>query len=167
MKVFILIISLLTTLVSCGQKKDKMYTDKVLNDFSRNSYFIVLKTVTEMGTALKLIDNDDLYFYFHEKKGLNKEGYKKFVYSFLNEDKELELTNNDLKKYGFIEVRHDKVVDTDAKKGKDFFLKKYFKNQVIIDGVSEEKKNYIIKVLYDWQIASKIDDETGYLVIAK
>lgn len=165
MKLSILIIMLLTTLVGCSQKKDKMFLDKVLKDFSRNSYFIVLKTGTADRRVLRLIDNDDLYFYFHEKRGLNEEEYKKYIASFLNQNSILELTKNDLNKYGFLEVKNNKEVNADAKKGKDFFLNKYFKNRVIIDGVTNEKRNYIITVLYDWEIPSKIDDETGYLVI--
>lgn len=167
MKYIILSMFLLTTLVSCGQKKDKMFLDKVLNDYSRDSYFIILKTSTANQTTTSLIDNDDLFFYFHERKGFDQNAYKDFMSSFINEGKVLEVNIADYKKYGFIEIKSDRSIDADAKKGKDFFLNKYFKNRVIIDGINDEKRNYIIKVLYDWQIASKIDDETGYLIMSK
>lgn len=167
MKLHILIVLLFTTLISCGQKKDAMFLDKILNDYSRNSYFIVVKTATGNRSALSLIDNDDLYFYVHEKKGLEKEAYKKFILPFLNENESLGLTKSDFKKYGFAEIKAIPAIDADAKKGKAFFLNKYFKNKVIIDGITNEKKNYIIKILYDWGIASKIDDETGYLIITE
>ena len=167
MKSIILSLCLLTTIVSCGQKKDKMFLDKVLNDYSRDSYFVVLKTKTANRTATSLIDNDDLYFYFHEKKGFDKKAYKEFMTSFLNQVKVLELSKSDYDKYGFNEVRKDQSIDADVSKGKDFFLNKYFKNQVIIDGFTREKKTYIIKVLYDWEVATKIDDESGYLVMSK
>ena len=167
MKSIILSICLLTTIISCGQKKDKMFLDKVLNDYSRDSYFIVLKTKTANRTATSLIDNDDLYFYFHEKKGFEKRAYKEFIASFINQAKVLELSKGDYEKYGFNEIKNDQSIAADAKKGKDFFLNKYFKNQVIVDGITKEKRNYLIKVLYDWQVATKIDDESGYLVVSK
>lgn len=167
MKSIILSICLLTTLLSCGQKKDKMFLDKVLNDYSRDSYFVVLKTKTANRTATSLIDNDDLYFYFYEKKGFDRKAYKDFMTSFINQPKVLELSKGDYEKYGFNEVRKDQYIDVDVSKGKDFFLNKYFKNQVIVDSITREKRNYIIKVLYDWQVATKIDDESGYLIMSR
>lgn len=144
-----------------------MFLDKVLNDYSRDSYFIVLKTATANRTTESLIDNDDLYFYFHEKKGFDKKAYKDFMSSFINQAKVLEVNKSDYEKYGFIEIKKNESIDTDAKKGKDFFLNKYFKNQVIVDDITKEKRDCIIKVLYDWQITTKIDDESGYLVMSK
>ena len=161
-----MIVVIVSILYSCTMANDTFYT-KILNDFTDNSYYI--KVPCKIGEVKSecLVENDDFYSFINQSRNLDKDGYKKFVLDLLKQNKVLEISGSDYVKHDFIEVKKDPSIDADVKKGKDFFLNKYFKNRVIIDDVTDEKRNYIIKVLYDWQIASKIDDETGYLVVSK
>ena len=43
-------------------------------------------------------------------------------------------------------------------------MQKYFNNRVLKDGISVEDKNSILAALFQLKIASKIDDESGYLI---
>ena len=165
--IFVLIVSILFTLVGCSQQRNSMFLNTVLNDYSRNSYFISIKITVSNHTSLYLIKNSDLYFYFHETKNLTQNNYREQMLMFFDKNIPLMVTDNNVKKYGFINVLSNKFIDENAQKGKEYFLQKYFRNKVLTDRISETDKYYIIEILYNWSIASKIDDETGYLVIDK
>jgi hypothetical protein len=166
-RLFILKLIILINLAGCSQKENTMFLNKIVNDFSRNSYFILINISTSNQVSKCLIENNNLFFYFHQTKGLTKEEYKKYIISILNNNTILSITSDDKKKYGFISINSSAVITETAKRGKTFFLNRYFNDRVLKNGIAEDEKFNIINVLYNWQIASKLDDETGYLFIDK
>ena len=59
-----LLIIIFFTIVGCafGQKKDRSFFDKLLNDFSRNSSFVLVKIGLENKGINYLIENNKLDF---------------------------------------------------------------------------------------------------------
>jgi hypothetical protein len=73
-----------------------------------------------------------------------------------------------LDKFNFIKVQSSKKIDNNFKKGLNNFIKNYFNNgNVLKNKVTDEEQNYIVKLLFENEIATFIDDETGYLLIKK
>lgn len=167
MKIFIIIAMTTLSMQSCSQSNSNSFVSKVINDFSRNSYFIILNTELSEGINISLIENDDLFYYFNQTKGYNEETYKKEIEIIMRERRVLKITDADFAKFEFIKVKSIPMLNKEAKKGKEFIVNKYFKNRVIVDNVSDDQKNFLIKMLFDWSVASRIDDETGYLIIDK
>ncbi|WP_315814632.1 hypothetical protein [Paraflavitalea speifideaquila] len=136
-----------------------------MNDFSSNSYFVVLHVKLSEGVVISTIQNDDLFHYFNKTKGYDENRYKSEIGSMLKENKQLTITNADFLAFGFTKVVDGPKIIREARKGKDIVLNKYFNSQVIKEGVSNDEKGVLIRVLFEWSIPASIDDETGYLVI--
>jgi hypothetical protein len=152
---------------ACSQKHDEVFLNKVTGDFSRNSYYIVVKVGMQNKGTDYLIDNDDLFYFFHQTKGFDKSTYQKYVIPILQSRKPIFVSDTDISKFGFIKLIRNEYVHTEAVKGKDAFVKSFFKGNVLKDGISVEERNNIAQVLYDWQITTRIDDESGYLTMNK
>lgn len=165
MRFFIETFIILLSMLACSQSSKSGFVDKVTNDFSRNSYFIFLNVRLPEGITTSLIENDDLYYFFHKTKGYDEAKYKEDVGVIINKSKALSVAETDFSKFGFTRLVSIPKFKVEAKKGKDFIMGKYFKDHVIIDGIMEKERNALIRLLFDWNIPSKIDDETGYLII--
>lgn len=165
MRFFSVTIITLLSMQACSQKRDSGFIAKITDDFSRNSYFIVLDVSLPAGITTSLIENDDLYYYFYKTKGYNENRYKEEIRMIIKKNKVLTVTNVYFSKFGFSKVENLQKLNDDAKKGKGFIMGKYFKNYIIKDGVTKNERNVLIKMLFDWNIPSKIDDESGYLII--
>jgi hypothetical protein len=162
-----LLVIIFFTLVGCafGQKKDSSFFDKLLNDFSRNSSFVLVKIVLENKGINYLIENDDLFYFFNQAKGLNRTQYQKFMMSILKSNQSINISRKDISKFGFLKVIANADVRAKFSKGKDSFVKYYFKEKVLKDGFTEEVKNNIVQALFYWQIVTRIDGESGVLII--
>ena len=167
MRFLIIFTIILLSMQACSQRSNDNFVDKIANDFSRNSYFIVLNAKLSEGIITCVIENDDLFYYFNKTKGYDESKYKKEVGTIIRENKILSITETDFSNFGFSKIVKNSKLDDGVKKGKDFIVGKYFKNRVIVDGVSDDERNILIKLLFDWGITSRIDDETGYLIIDK
>jgi hypothetical protein len=148
---------------SCSQKKDNPFVEKIIGDYSRNSYFVLIGIKSSTATSMYLIENDDLFYYYHQQKGYNEKQYQEFIKPLLSEEKSIMVSSDDIKKYGFTAITSAKL-EEEMKKDKSYLLQKYFANHVLKDGISIEERNVIIAVLFNWKIASRIDDESGYLI---
>ncbi len=166
-KPLFIIILILVSLAAYSQKNDNIFFEKLLNDFSKNSYFILVKSDSQNKSTYYLIENDDLYYFFHETKGLDKTEYQKFMIPLLKYHKSIYLSNKDIFKFGFIKLTKNEHLGGKATIDKDAFVDNFFKGRVLKEGLSVEEKNYIVQVLFYWQIAAKIDDESGFLIIDK
>lgn len=167
MRYFIVTFILLLSMQGCSQNSASDFVDKVTSDFSRSSYFIIIRIKFPDGVTESLIENDDLYYFFHKTEGYDEARYKEEISNLIKTDHELNVSETDFSKFGFIKLARLSKLDEEAKMGKDFIVNKYFKNRVIVNGVTFNERNALIKLLFDWNIASKIDDETGYLIIEK
>lgn len=167
MRFLVIFTIILLSMQACSQRSNDNFVDKIANDFSRNSYFIVLSVKLSEGITICLVENDELFYYFNKTKGYDESKYKKEVGAIIRENKILSITEADFSNFGFNKIVKTSKFDEEVKKGKDFIVGKYFKNRVIVDGVSDNERNTLIKLLFDWGITSRIDDETGYLIIDK
>ena len=82
----------------------------------------------------------------------------------INEEKPITVVTADINKYNFTVVDPNNTISEEIKKGKKYLLQKYFENRVLKDGTSIADRNNIISALFNWNIASRIDDESGYLI---
>lgn len=156
-----------SSLFACSQKHNEVFLSKVTGDFSRNSYFIIVKTGTQNKGTDYLIDNDDLFYFFRQTKGFDKTAYQKYMIPILQSNKSISVSDTDISRFGFIKLTRNEHVHAEAVKGKDAFVDNFFKGKILKDGLSVEQRNNIVQVLYDWQIATRIDDESGYLIMNK
>ena len=162
MKVLLLIL-----LFSCMQS-DSVFLDKVLNDFDSYSYFIALDVEAPNYNGKIIVENEDLYYIFQETKGVsNKEEYKAKVKEAIHNESTLSLNISDFEEWEIYRVLKSRTVNSVFAKGKDRFIAHYFDGRVLKDGISDDERNAIIEKLFEWEMPSKNDDETGYLVIDK
>ncbi|GEM_PF-1701912 len=164
MRILIILYCLVMHLTSCSQKKDNLFVERIFSDYSRSSYYILINIESSGKPLPYLIENDDLFYYYHQQKGYNEKQYQEFIKPLINEGKSITVSASDINKYGFIIVHPNNKMREEIKKGKIFLLKKYFENRVLKEGTAIEDRNIIISALFNWNIASKIDDESGYLI---
>ncbi len=157
---------LLIVLFSCTQE-EVMFLDKVVSNFDRYSYFIAIDLESSAYRGRVIIENDDLYYYFEQTKQLDKLAYKNLIINTLKSNGYLDVPNINLVKWNFNKVPSVASVTKNAEKGEDEFIKVYFEGRVLKDGISDEERTAIINQLFDWEIPSRIDDETGYLIISR
>lgn len=155
-------------LSSCTMNKDTSFYQKVINDFDRYSYFISIEVHSEKYNGKFIIENDDLYSYLQQTQKIDREKYKAIIKEKLINHSSLELSNSTQSQSNFIKVPEIESVNANAKKGTDEFIKIYFDNgKVLKDGITDDERTAVIQKLFEWEVASKIDDETGYLILNK
>ncbi|MHC5310116.1 hypothetical protein ACYSNM_08595 [Myroides sp. LJL116] len=141
---------------------ESTFIDKVLTDFERYSYYVSFSLANG---ERYIIENDDLFYYFQKQDDFSREQYKKEIKEKLINGYSIEIKNLNS---NFIEVSDVPRVDANAEKGLDEFIKIYFDNsKTLKDGITDDERIAIIQQLFKWEITSKIDDETGYLVISR
>ena len=91
-----------------------------------------------------------------------------YIY-LLSRKSKLSLGKSDLIKWHFIKVKKIEAVENYSIKGKNELIEHYFNhidnNFVIKKGIDDNETNAVIAKLFELKIASRIDDETGYLII--
>jgi len=153
-------------LFTCNTK-NSMFLDKIVNNFDRNSYFIAIDVKSAEYNGRVIIENDDLYYYYEQKKQYSKSIYKDFIIQKLLANESLNINATDFEKWNFYKVPSIISITQNEEKGVEGFIKTYFDGRVLKDGITDEERIAIINQLFEWEIASYIDDETGYLVIKK
>jgi hypothetical protein len=167
MKILILVTITLKSIFSLVQQNNDTFLNKILSDYSRNSFYISVEAINQNKSFPVIINNEDLFSYFNKTKGLNKEQYTKYIKSAINDNKTISLTSSNISKYGFIKIKPRSEIDKEAKNGVTVILNKYFKNKVLVDGISASDRSYLIYLLFKWEIATKVDEESGYLIYEK
>ncbi|MGD1320759.1 hypothetical protein [Chryseobacterium sp. 2R14A] len=156
-----LIIFLLLSFFSASFSKQNSFLDCILNDYNRHSSFILIRANESIDY---IIENDDLYYYFQRQEKLDKNDYKKEIKHKLLNNSFVKISNPNS---SFIKVQTVPSVEANAKKGVDEFINIYFNNNTLKSGIKSHVKASIIRQLFRWEIKTKIDDETGYLIISK
>jgi hypothetical protein len=176
--IIVFLIGLFAAQISSGQGDD--FYDRVLADFNCiHCSFIAIDVESADYTGRVIIDNGTLYALLSRGKEYDKKNYRDFVKKVLIKKEKLKLDNvflsdakDSLYTSGMNSIRFDilkgsKEVDEVAAKGKEEFIKHYFHKPagalVVKDGI--EDRNPVINKLFEWRIATLIDDETGYLLI--
>jgi len=146
--------------------KNETFQNKILSSLEdRYSYYLTFNVSSTSYNGVVVIENRDFYYYCYSTKKMGKTKYVEYMKKILSNDETIYLKNVDLDKWSFLKVKFDPVIFSDAKRGKDAFTDKYFKNGFLRAGYSIENTAYIIYLLFKWKIAAKIDCESGYLFI--
>lgn len=150
---------------SCMNNNPKFY-DKVLNDFEGYSWFISINVKSLGYNGEVVIENAELFYCLNKTQKIEKQEYLKILKKKLENNLAIEI--EDIEKYSFIKVPIVSSVEANSKEGLEKFINIYFnKGKVLKDGITDDERTVIIQKLFEWEIASKLDDETGYLVISR
>ena len=150
---------------SCVGTMDISFINKVLNDFDKYSYFLVIEVKTLKTTESYIIQNHNLFNYLKNTKKISKENYINIMKDKLTKKTPLIIDNPNS---NFIKISKNENVESNAKKGLAEFIKTYFDNEKVLkENIVEVEKIAIIQKLFEWKVPCKIDDETGYLIISK
>ena len=142
-----------------------MFTDRIINNFDKNSFFISINVKTREFKGPVIIENDDLFYYYQQKKHYTKSVYKDFIVQKLRTNESFNVNDTDFLTWNFYKVPSIIAITKNAEKGVDVFIQTYFNGRVLKDNITDEERIAIIYQLFKWEIVSYIDDETGYLVI--
>lgn len=143
------------------------FLDKVLNDFGRNSCFVIVKIESKDYIGLATIENDDLFYFLSKTKNYKKEQYLANIKKLLLSKSTIDLENESLEKWNFVKIIPCQSIDLISNKGLKVFLNHFFENGVLKGELNEVEKTAIIAKLYNWKIPIKTDDESGRLIILK
>src|SRR5688572_269196 len=122
MKILMIVYCLVIYSNSCTQRNDNLFIERVTDDFSRSSYYILINIKSGSKTDQYLMENDDFFYYFHQQKGYTEKQYQEFIRSIIGDKRTLTVSNDDIKKYGFIAVRPSDKLTNEIKKGKNSLL---------------------------------------------
>jgi hypothetical protein len=157
----------LIMLLSSCMHSDSIFYDKLLNDFDRYSWFITIEIKSSEYNGKVIIENDDLFYCLNQTQKLDKEQYKKIIKEKLENNSSIVIGKESLTKWNFVKVPTIERVNQNAKKGVDEFIKIYFDGKVLRDDIADDDRTVVIQKLFEWGVPSKIDDETGYLILSR
>ena len=160
-----MIFSLFNADLSSCNGQESNFIDKILSDFSDNSFHLKLTIAVDKIPKTVIIENDDFYMYVKNQKNLDKAAYSIYVKNLLIGKEILTLNTSELVKWGFITPHQEFDVHKRKAEGKNKFLEYYFNsNKVVKEGFEQPTQFNLIEILFDWQLVCKFDDETGYLI---
>ncbi len=159
-------------LLCCFKSQGESFYDKVLSPEStqrRYDYFISIPVYSDADTFQYVVTSHFLFTFLSSmNKGLTYEAYRSELSNLLTENKgvKVALPVKELQeKWHFSKVVPIASVDKNATQGKEHFIKQYFNNGIMNDGINYPEKNAIVSYLFKWGIGIKTDHETGYLYI--
>lgn len=155
---------------SCASERWKeKVLDACVNDFQRHSYFISLKVKTDSAVVRCLVRTGYLFLYFRDRQALNEQEYARLAKSVIKEDRMLEVSAADRRKYNFIMIYECDEITQDIKKGTDYILEKYFKKDgdwhLFKGAATQETKYGIINALFERHVIVTTGDESGTLMV--
>lgn len=145
--------------------KSENFTKKIISDFNRHSFFILIKVESPKYNGDVIIENCDLYYYYSQTQNIGKKKYKNIIYNILQKKLTLKISEEDFIRFGFLIVPNEITVIANAQKGIVDFIKIYFNGRVLKDGITDDEYCSIISQLYKFNIACKTDCESGYLIL--
>src|SRR5258708_18416797 len=160
---FLLFLNMLAMCTSCP---DSFY-DNILDDVnSRHSYFVSVMIKDGKSQRAVVIESGDLYDFLLKTKTFKKDECRESLKKVLKSNSVLSFETITVdENIGFCELRNCSKVEKIAEQGRDYFIQYYFNNKVIKKNISNNEQHCIIKILFDWCILVKVDDESGFLVI--
>ncbi len=139
---------------------------KVVSDHNRHSYFVVVNVCSPTYNGKIAVENSDLYSFFHAQNKITETSYEKIIIDKLSKNECLKIKTSKLEN-NFTKVRNIAAVNKTAQKGMKVFVETYFNNNVLKSEINGEYRAAIICKLFEWKIACKTDDESGYLIIVQ
>lgn len=169
---FILFFCLLLSLAQISPAQSTKFYDKVLNDVERigSKRLIALDVDSKAYKGRAVIENGDLFLFLQKTKSLDEKTYKPFVKELLINKKPLSVGDVKMEEERFIPVKEFKEVGEYAAKGKEKFMAHYFSGNFMKDEFIEKDKNRdvmfaVADKLFQWQVATLVDDFSGVLYI--
>lgn len=151
------------------QSSNNDFYEKVTNIqiyLGRTDYYLALECHFKNDSGSYVIKNNKLYSYLKHRLKIEKDEYKEYINLILHNKMPLKL--EDTNPGMFIKVQNSVRIDSFGFNDTDEFISTYFTNGVVLrDGIDAPEKAAIIYKLFNWKIASYVDDETGYLVISR
>lgn len=151
---------------------DSSFYNLIIAD--RSSCYIAINVSCSDYTGRAVVPNNRLFLYFNEEKGFNREQFKEFITPIITGNLTVSINSSDFVKYDFMKTNPNDTVNKYFKMGIDEFLNHYFTKIEDVRMLSIANKNLtdneqadVVDILFNWQIASFIDDETGYLMIKR
>lgn len=160
----ILFLLIVIMMYSCT-KPDTTFYDTVLGNINKGSYFVAFNIRSPSYKGRIVIQNENLYNFLHNTKGLDTLKYKTYMEKILVHKRTIKIKENDLSKWNFHKVEDVPSVILNANTGSDNFIDHYFDGIVLKYGITEEEMYAVINQLFYWQIPCKIGSETGELLI--
>lgn len=148
--------------------QNQLFQDKVLSFLDdRYCYFLSINISGPNYKGTVIIENDELFYFLNRTQDINETQYLNMMRQILSKKDTLVVGNIDLEKWDFRIVPKDSIVMSNTRKGEKRFIDIYFHNNVLKDGITDNIRASVIEQLYKWNIATKIDCETGYLVLSR
>jgi len=145
--------------------KGQNFAKKVISDFDRHSFYILIKVESPKYKGDVVIENGALCYYFNQTQNIEQKKYQRIIYQILQKKLTLKINEEDFAQFGFFMVPDDTIVAANAQKGVVDFIEIYFNGNVLKKDITYDKHSAIISELYKFNVACKIDCESGYLVI--
>lgn len=159
--IILLIVSLLLQGCSDSSWNEKLIS-KISKDFTRNSYFIVV----ESDQNKYVVTNLEFFIYVKTKEELTEEKYGSYLYKMLRQSNEINIDQEDLTKFNFIRITEEpKFANRSSNELLELYFRKIGTNYVCLDVVSPKEIHNLVYRLFQQHVISKIDDESGYLVV--
>lgn len=174
------ILTVLFFVISCGQNhseekrdrstvQDSIFYNQVINDFSTQSYYLLLKVNDESHIKYEIvIQNDNLFHVLNKEGRLSKKEYRNSIEEVFKNTGELLIdsaTNTSLLKYRFDREKCNCIGKKKAIEIVDrFFDKKYLKPKYA-DKVDTIR--CVVAVLFEQGYYTLNDDESGYLMLSR
>ncbi len=159
--------------------QSQKFEDKVLSDFKCSQcFYIALDIKSDKYTGKSVIQNNELYFFLKKLKGLSKRKYKTYVKKLISSKTELRILNAEIDEtgyflrvkglpYRFWIVEESSKINTFKYKDRNKFIKTYFDKDMRIKPVDSKLQYGIVHKLFGWNIATKIQDTSGSIIIFK
>ncbi|CAN5627244.1 hypothetical protein BH20ACI4_BH20ACI4_32080 [soil metagenome] len=146
------------------------FYETVLSDFRGNSAFIALDIVSSEYSGRIIIENAHLYVLLNRAKGFDENAYQSFMKNLLQDKKKLCLCDADFTNIRFYKVKNLPIISEYENKGMNEFIKHFFikideKYLMGLEKFSLDERSAVVSKLFEWKIATFIDDESGYLII--
>ncbi|MDR2728846.1 MAG: hypothetical protein LBB56_06915 [Chitinispirillales bacterium] len=147
--------------------EDEMFIKKIIHNNSRDGFYVSVDIESQEYNGKVVVDIGNLYWYFYKTRDLNREESKGIMYWVLKEKLTLKIAKcnfNCIQSY-FSIIHDDTAIISNAQKGIDHFIETYFNGRYIKKDIALGSRNAIINQLYNFNIASQNDCESGYLKI--
>lgn len=159
---------LLSLVVNCADTES--FFDHLVQSHGPHSYYLVIAVHSPHYSGKVIIENHLLFLFLHRTRGIDRTSYESFATDLLVSNSPLRTKVANLERWGFRKLSKVPTVNNVAAKGKEEFIKHYFggvQGRVLKAGVRDEEKNAIIEKLFQWQIATSHDDESGRLMYTR
>ncbi len=136
---------------------------EVLNDVSRHSPYISVKVRYKDSVAVVVTRNRDM-FNIAENLKIKKTLYLKTLCRHIVQKMPISVDENTWEKLKDKMVEPHPTVDSLKAISKKQLVEFYFgKHRILYKVLDSKERNYLLKILFDYEIYLKSSDETGYL----